>query len=251
MQKPYLTEIRTVAEFVKLIEQDYPSSHLFRGQPEDKPLLPKIARGDLRPNFATHEEQLITDFKRRSAPYLDLRGFDAWDLLAVAQHHGMATRLLDWSANPLAALWFAVREDTKSDEDGVVWILPYDNDDIADQEKETPFENERTKIFQPKHITRTIVAQSGWFTVHKYINPEKEFIPLEDNKLYKRHCEKCRVPRNNFLLLRSQLDRFGVNASTMFPDLRGLSEYLNSTHIPRLIVMRFPRIDTNENQERS
>jgi len=234
-------EITNVSGFVKFVQETCSTSHLFRGQPQDNPLLPKIARGDLKLHFLSEELRLLEDFRRRSAPYLDTTGFDNWDMLAIAQHHGMATRLLDWTANPLAALWFAVREGPKNGEDGVVWILPYANEDIANQEKETPFQGQRTKLFQPKHITKTIVAQSGWFTVHKYMKDENNFIPLEKNKLYKRECRKCKVRSDNFSTLIGQLNQFGINASTMFPELRGLSEYLNFLHLPKLIVARFPR----------
>src|SRR4029077_18713679 len=110
--------------------------HLFRGQRQDKPLLPKIGRGTLKPDFLKLEQELLDDFKKRNTPYIESSRHDPWDLLAVAQHHGLSTRLLDWSASPLAALWFAVRHDPEDGEDGVVWILPFSKDEIANQEKE-------------------------------------------------------------------------------------------------------------------
>jgi hypothetical protein len=187
---------------------------LFRGQPEDKPLLPKIGRGTCKPELLSQEQRLFSEFKIRSAAYLDAANRDDWDLLAVAQHNGMATRLLDWTDNPPAALWFAVREGPQ-DGDGVVWCFPFSDRDIANQRKDSPFTGERTKVFQPKHITKTIAAQDGWFTVHKFL--KGRFIPLESNRAYKSNLVKLRVPKTSVENLRSQLSFVGVNDSTMFP----------------------------------
>jgi hypothetical protein len=241
VRKDPVLEITSVSGLVKFVEDSCDSFHLFRGQPFDRPLLPRIARGDLRLDFLIQEQRLLREFEIRSAPYLDAKDMDAWDWLAIAQHHGLATRLLDWTANPLAALWFAVKDEPKGLEPAVLWLLPVSDEDIASQESEDPFEASRTRVFEPKHITKTIVAQGGWFTAHKHMKESNEFIPLENNKLYKRDCEKCVVPVARFERLRNQLDQFGVNASTMFPGLSGLSEYLNFAHLPQLIVRRFPR----------
>lgn len=141
--------IKRLLDFVE--ERCHDRLVLFRGQPADEPLLPKIARGKPKADFLKQEEHLLHEFKIRSAPHLEHVERDDWDWLAIAQHHGMATRLLDWTANPLVALWFAVRESRTEGDDGVVWFFPYSNEDIANQETEFPFKGERTMVFQPKH----------------------------------------------------------------------------------------------------
>jgi hypothetical protein len=160
-------------------------------------------------------------------------------MLAIAQHYGMATRLLDWTDNPLVALWFAVREGSQQS-DSVVWCFPFVDDDIADQSEDSPFEGNRTKVFQPRHITRRIAAQDGWFTVHKFVRGR--FIPLEKNRNYKHNLLKLRIPKDRVDDIRVQLSLIGVNDSTMFPDLGGLCDFLNHTHMPELRVPRFPRL---------
>jgi hypothetical protein len=82
---------------------------LFRGQEQDWELIPKIGRVGFR-NIGDEnaEQKMLDDFKRLSMPHLLRVPKNDWDWLALAQHHGMATRLLDWTTNPLVALWFAV-----------------------------------------------------------------------------------------------------------------------------------------------
>jgi hypothetical protein len=217
--------------------------YLFKGQRYDKPLLPKIGRNRfLSRNFLNEEKRLLHEFQIRSNPYLDLARRDDWDWLAIAQHNGMATRLLDWTDNPLAALWFAVKDEPEDGKHGVLWVFNVpDQDIVADQNKANPFKSKRTKVFRPKHIIKTIAAQGGWFTVHKYMEDEGRFIPFENIAAYTAHREKLIIPADNFSGLKTQLNRIGINDSSLFPDLRGLSDYLNWKYLPELRVRRFPR----------
>jgi hypothetical protein len=217
--------------------------YLFRGQKSEKKLLPKIGRDPFLSNeFLKRENKFLQDFRIRSNPYLDSSRRDDWDWLAIAQHNGMATRLLDWTDNPLATLWFAVRNEAEGERDSVLWVFrPPEEDVVGDQEKLDPFKSKRTKVFRPKHLIRTIAAQGGWFTVHKYVEKEKRFIPFEKIAAYKEHRYSLRIPRDKFTPLRTELERIGVNEASIFPDLRGLCTYLNLIHLSRLSVTRFPR----------
>jgi hypothetical protein len=105
---------------------------IFRGQRRNWELLPKIGRLKV-PNLRDYEYQLMEDFKREALPYIDWP-FDynsPWDWLALAQHHGLPTRLLDWTSNPLAGLWFAVRNTPdKLRCPAVVWVFNPREEDI-------------------------------------------------------------------------------------------------------------------------
>ena len=200
---------------------------LFRGQREDWPLLPKIARLKFRAGkqVLDAESEMVVSFKRRSLPFLESKPETNLEWLAIAQHHGMATRLLDWTTNPLAALWFAVEKPAIDSKDGVVWVFtPSLEDHVTSADEKRPFDIGRTRIFRPKHINRRIVAQNGWFTVHQYKAAESRFVRMENNKRYSSHLMKIRIPASAFPYLRFALDRCGINAATLFDDMVGICQ---------------------------
>jgi len=153
---------------------------LFRGQNTDKPLKPKIARNSTLParDLLSVERKMLDRFKKESVPLLyAAQPTSDWEWLSIAQHQGMSTRLLDWSANALAALWFAVSTDPPVREvHGVVWVLIVDADDLASPAENEIWELKRTYVFQPPHIDRRIAAQSAWFSVHRYLESSGTFI---------------------------------------------------------------------------
>jgi hypothetical protein len=143
---------------------------LFRGQSGDWPLLPKIARLATPSGVLEAEQRMFAEFKRQALPHLEQLPDSDWDWLSLAQHSGMATRFLDWSTNPLAALWFAVQNPAVSGKPGVVWYLDaLDRDFLDTSASAGPFSLKATKVLRPRHISRRIFSQSGFFTVHKYL----------------------------------------------------------------------------------
>ena len=236
---PYrIREVSSFVHFVELLSKRSPARYrIYRGQRNDWPLVPKVARLDGPNDVLNMENRLFNDFKRESVAHYNPPIATDWDWLAIAQHHGLPTRLLDWTRNPLAALWFAVRKaNTKPAGNGVVWAFrPRAQDMIRDPTKnDSPFRGGTTKVLEPRHITPRISAQESVFTVHKYVDDKKQFIPLERNRQQRKYLEKIIIRADQFASIFSELDRCGIHASSLFPGLDGLASRLKSRHMDRL-----------------
>lgn len=224
---------------------------VFRGQREDWPLLPKVARSGYgltsRGSLPDVEQRMLNEFEREAASFLGSSPASKWDLLAIAQHHGLPTRLLDWTKNPLAALWFAVRHPAQDESHGVVWCFRPDPIDVIVDvaTASSPFGGERTQVFEPRHVTSRIRAQDAVFTVHKYLTGRKKFIPLERNSRQKSKLEKFIISARRFHPLRIDLRRCGIHDASLFPDLGGLAqriEYDYTDRAPHVIRLHKGRV---------
>jgi site-specific recombinase XerC len=90
-----------------------------------------------------------------------------------------------------------------------------------------PFKTAKTRAFQPRHSNPRVIAQHGWFTLHRYAKSNKRFVALEKNPDTKMRLHEFRVSEKKRSAFLRDLDRLGVNARTLFPDLSGLCQYLN------------------------
>ena len=250
-------QIESVAQFVEELYSVQLSQWLrrnkvdlvFRGQPADYPLIPKVGRKKIRgASFAKIESLLFQEFLRTSTAFKTFAADNEWDPLAMAQHHGLPTRLLDWTTSGLAALWFAVRRPYKPfevEDDyervepfsrhgyGVVWILcPNLDDFLPNPPVSSPFDNQsRTLIYRPQMTSPRIVSQSGVFTVHKILKEGELFGRLERNPAYRNKLVKFSFSAQRFPELRKDLGLLGVTPALMFPDLDGLCEHLEGRYI--------------------
>jgi len=203
---------------------------VFRGQSNNPAwkLIPKAGRGKLRIN----DENLFFAWKRHAYAY-ERRNFGSyWEWLTIAQHHGLTTRLLDWTRNPLAAVFFAI-EHTKNNRDeydavifayysGIAWGAgKTDKPPCEPFSKEKKYTNKVIK-YVPRGVTQRLVMQQGLFTYHD--PPEKS---LESSISPKEKLEKIIIPKNILSELRVYLSFYGINKRTLFPDFDGLSDWMN------------------------
>jgi hypothetical protein len=178
-----------------------------------------------------------------------------WDWLALAQHRGLPTRLLDWTYSPLVALHFATENTQEFDQDGVVWCvnfveankrLPARLRRILQQEGSDTFTVEMLSAFkslrdfdalsqepfvvflEPPSVDRRILNQLALFSLMS--NPAAT---LDD--WLREHSDLCRrvaVPAALKWEIRDKLDQANVNERVLFPGLDGLSRWLTRYYTP-------------------
>lgn len=209
-------------ELAEAIETHSDGTWLFRGESTSgHPLLPKAGRvgtykgaARKKPYDVADEKRALEALKRQARPYLQHNPISDVEWLAIAQHHGMSTRLLDWTESLMVAAWFAVQK-SGTEGDSVVYCarkVPV----ITRAEENKPFSLRKVKLYRPPHISSRIPAQRSVFTIH----PEPT-TPFQSRYLIRLH-----ISERACMAIKKILNACAINEASLFPDLDGLSRHL-------------------------
>ena len=226
------------------------------------PLRPSLLRSPIRLAFGKRglfaqsflgplglDHYLNGEYARRGATFV--RGGSLVASYIFSQHHGLPTRLLDWTESLLAALYFAVEEKPRADGRlfvlDVSWVerrhttrvkssgrglratITVRPTDEADEELEAEVRRlfvrvpgaspiGRVVAIQPRFTHPRLIQQGACFTYHP---PEGEEIPTT-------HLRSARIPASAKAAIRQQLLICGVHRSTLFPDPDNLARDLQA-----------------------
>jgi len=202
------------------------------------------------------EQSLLRNF-RKYAHARASNGVDSiWHWLALAQHHGLPTRLVDWTYSPFVALHFATAQPETYGHDGLVWcvnfikahqLLPKQLRKLLEQEHSDALTVEMLSRFESLHAFDSLARDTfvafieppslddrilNQFAIFSIVsNPG---VGLDD--WLRQHPDLVRrvvIPAELKWEVRDKLDQANINERTLFPGLDGLSRWLERYYLPR------------------
>jgi hypothetical protein len=250
MQTAVVESVYQLTKAVLQIFESTESRWWFRGQRNEKwPLLPSVKRG-----YSKQQEKFLTNLfyaraRTRYTPCPSDEDYGGW--LALMQHYGLATRLLDWTHSPLIAAYFATKYPFDSGTaaaptDAAIWVLePHQLNESQGYEPIFPPLNARSLeplvrpaikgedcseiqvlAASPLETDFKMLTQQGAFTVHVLDGP------LNEVPGCKAWLKKLVIPSQRVSGIARELDALGFRLADLFPDLQNLAKEIMNMHRP-------------------
>ena len=228
---------------------------IFRGHYKAEwPLQPSLERILIRkPVDLAIEKKIITEFKRRAHQYLAATEIprDLFEWLALMQHHGSPTRLLDWSRSPYISAFIAFEETYKEEGDVAIWAIDsqwlqecsahrlaeaWGKPIIAeilrtDEELERLMQCDVRVVLpmEPERMNERLTIQQGLFLFPSGAELSFEAVLADYEKDDSRHhVRKVILPKSEGLNCLVDLLRMNINAASLFPGLDGFARSLRT-----------------------
>lgn len=238
--------------------QRFRSPFIFRGMPEVSFELRSgllwLARG---PEEARQLEPHLLRSFRKYAQTSAIAGESAWKWLALAQHHGLPTRLVDWTWSPLVALHFATWDTARYAQDGLVLAVDtYKAREFLPADVKKVISREATGVFSIEMLDELAGSLSAFDRLHRspflafldppaldarIVNQFAAFSVMNDAGAYldewlNAHPGLCRrivIPATLKWEIRDKLDQANITERVLFPGLDGLSRWLKRYYTPK------------------